>query len=66
MRLVKSFLHGLQDDVIFPKGSWEFTEDLLAKDPHYPLELLLKFGDHRFSSPSYLATFLELAAQTQE
>jgi hypothetical protein len=61
-----TILHGLQDDVILPKGSWEFTEGLLAKDPHYPIELLFKSGDHRFSRPSYLATFLELAAQAQE
>jgi hypothetical protein len=52
--------------MIVPKGSWEFTEHLLTQDPQYPVELLLKTGDHRFSSPSNLETFLELAAQTQE
>lgn len=60
-----TILHGLQDDVIIPQGSWEFTKDLLAKDPQFPIELLFKTGDHRFSSPTNLTTFLELAAQTQ-
>lgn len=60
-----TILHGLHDDVIIPQGSWEFTKDLLAKDPQFPIELLFKTGDHRFSSPTNLTTFLELAAQTQ-
>ncbi len=63
-RVPTTILHGQQDDVIVPKGSWEFTNDLLTQDPHYPIELLLKTGDHRFSSPSNLETFLELATQT--
>ena len=57
-----TILHGLQDDVIFPTGSWEFTRDLLSAHPQFPIELFFKSGDHRFSSPSNLATFLELAA----
>jgi pimeloyl-ACP methyl ester carboxylesterase len=65
-RVSTTIIHGLQDNVIVPKGSWEFTEHLLTQDPQYPVELLLKTGDHRFSSPSNLETFLELAAQTQE
>jgi pimeloyl-ACP methyl ester carboxylesterase len=65
-RIPTTILHGLQDDVIVPQGSWEFTHDLLDKDPQYPIELLFKTGDHRFSSPSNLAAFLELAALTQE
>ena len=56
----------MQDDVIAPKGSWEYTEHLLTKYPQYPMERLLKTGDHRFSSPSNLATSLELVAQAQE
>ena len=59
-------LHGLQDEVILPKGSWEFTEHLLTQDLHYPIELLFKTGDHRFSSPANLQVFIDLAAQTQE
>ena len=61
-----TILHGLQDDVIAPQGSWEFTEDLLKVDPQFPVELLFKTGDHRSSSPSNLATFLELAARAPE
>ncbi len=58
-------LHGLQDDVISPSGSWQFVEHLLTHDPHYPIELLLKTGDHRFSSHLNLMTFLEIASQIQ-
>jgi pimeloyl-ACP methyl ester carboxylesterase len=58
-------VHGLQDVVIPPKGSWEFTEHLLTKDPQYPIELLFKTGDHRFSSPANLETFLDVASQIQ-
>jgi pimeloyl-ACP methyl ester carboxylesterase len=58
-------VHGLQDDVILPKGSWEFTEHVLTQDPQYPIELFLKTGDHRFSSPINLQTFLDLASQLQ-
>ena len=65
-RVPTRIVHGLQDDVIAPQSSWEFTHDLLKKDSQYPIELLLKTGDHRFSSPANLATFLELAELTQE
>lgn len=58
-------LHGLQDDVILPKGSWQFTEHVLMQDPLYPIELLLKTGEHRFSSPANLKTFLYIASQIQ-
>ncbi len=61
-----TILHGLQDDVIFPVGSWEFTKDLLSANPQFPIELLFKSGNHRFSSTSNLATFLELAALPPE
>ena len=60
-RVPATILHGLQDDVIPPVGSWQMTEHLLSQDPQYPIELLLKTGDHRFSSPSNLTTFLDLA-----
>ena len=58
-----TILHGLQDTVIPPIGSWEMTQDLLTQDSQYPIELLLKTGDHRFSSPSNLTTFLDLASR---
>ena len=64
-RMPTRIVHGLQDNVILPKGSWEFTERLLAQDPLYPIELLLKTGDHRFSSPANLQTFLDVAGQIQ-
>ncbi len=66
LRISTTILHGLQDDVIPPQGSWDFTEELLKQDSQYPIELLLKNGDHRFSSPANLATFLELASLPQE
>jgi pimeloyl-ACP methyl ester carboxylesterase len=64
-RVPTRIVHGLQDDVILPKGSWEFTEHVLTQDPQYPIELLLKTGDHRFSSPTNLQTFLDVAGQIQ-
>jgi len=64
-RVPTRILHGLQDDVILPKGSWEFTEHVITQDPQYPIELLLKTGDHRFSSPANLQTFVDLASQIQ-
>ena len=64
-RVPTRIVHSLQDVVILPKGSWEFTEQLLMKDPQYPIELLLKTGDHRFSSPANLQTFLDVAGQIQ-
>lgn len=65
-RVPTTILHGLQDDVILPQGSWEFSKELLTKDSQFPVELILKTGDHRFSSPSNLATFLEFAAGVPE
>lgn len=63
-RVPARILHGLQDTVIPPKGSWEFTERLLLQDPQYPIELLFKTGGHRFSSPANLQTFLDMAGHT--
>jgi len=62
-RVPTCIVHGLQDTVILPKGSWEFTEHVLTKDPQFPIELLFKTGGHRFSSPANLQTFLEVAAK---
>ena len=64
-RVPTTILHGLQDSVILPSGSWEMTEHLLSQDSQYPVELILKTGNHRFSSPSNLATFLDLASRPQ-
>jgi uncharacterized protein len=62
-RVPTRIIHGLQDNVILSGGSWEFTEQLLRQDPHYPIELLFKTGDHRFSSPANLQTLLDVAVQ---
>ncbi len=52
-----TILHGLQDTVILPSGSREFVEQLLARDPAYPVELDLISGDHRLSSPEHVERF---------
>jgi len=59
-RLRTTILHGLQDTVIIPQGSWEFSRRLLTRDPDFPLELIFQPGDHRFSSPDQLQTLLDL------
>lgn len=55
-----TILHGLQDTVILPRGSIEFVEQLLARDPAYPVELDLIPGDHRLSSPEHVERFHRL------
>src|SRR5437879_4168635 len=61
MRRVKTtLLHGLQDRTIHPRTSWQFVDELLARDPDYPIELTLKMGDHRLSGPEHLDTFRRL------
>lgn len=59
-RVKTTILHGLQDTVINPEGSWAFVQEVLAQDPEFPIELLLKTGDHRLSSPDHLNTFRRL------
>ena len=61
LRPVKTMiLHGLQDTVILPSGSSQFVEQLLVRDPAFPVELHLVPGDHRLSSPEHLDTFRRL------
>lgn len=61
LRPVKTtILHGLQDTVILPQGSSQFVEQLLARDPSFPVELNLIPGDHRLSSPEHVETFRRL------
>ena len=62
-RVNTTILHGLQDTVILPSGSWGFTQELLANDPDFPIELILKRGDHRFSTTDDLDTFLKLVSE---
>lgn len=53
-RVPTTILHGLQDQVILPQGSREFVEELLARDPAFPIDLQLIPGDHRLSSPEHM------------
>ncbi|MGE0274622.1 MAG: alpha/beta fold hydrolase [Nitrospiraceae bacterium] len=55
-RVKTTILHGLQDTVIQPAGSWRFVEEVLRRDRDFPIELLLKTGDHRLSSPEHVET----------
>jgi uncharacterized protein len=59
-RVKTTLLHGLQDQTIHPRTSWQFVDELLARDPDYPVELLLKVGDHRLSGSEHLDTFRRL------
>ncbi|HLA60679.1 MAG TPA: alpha/beta fold hydrolase [Nitrospiraceae bacterium] len=59
-RVKTTLLHGLQDRTIHPRTSWQFVDELLVRDPDYPIELTLKMGDHRLSGPEHLDTFRRL------
>jgi pimeloyl-ACP methyl ester carboxylesterase len=59
-RVKTTILHGLQDTVVPPAGSWRFIEEVLQRDPEFPIELLLKTGDHRLSSPEHVETLRRL------
>lgn len=63
-RVKTTILHGLQDTVIRPAGSWAFVQQVLSQDPEFPIELLLKTGDHRLSSPEHLETFRRLVTRS--
>ncbi len=62
-RVKTTILHGLQDTVINPEGSWAFVQHVLSQDPEFPIELLLKTGDHRLSRPEHLDTFRRLVVK---
>ena len=65
LRPVKTtILHGLQDTVILPSGSSEFVEQLLSRDPAFPVELDLIPGDHRLSSHEQVERFRRLVLET--
>lgn len=53
-RVRTTILHGMQDQVILPQGSSEFVEELLARDPAFPIDIHLIPGDHRLSSPEHM------------
>ena len=65
LRPVKTtILHGLQDTVILPSGSSEFVEQLLSRDPAFPIELHLIPGNHRLSSHEQIERFRRLVLET--
>ncbi|MBH0189796.1 MAG: alpha/beta fold hydrolase [Nitrospira sp.] len=55
-----TILHGDQDTVISPEGSTRFADELLRRNPDFPLALQLIPGDHRLSSPEHLELFRQL------
>jgi len=59
-----TILHGLQDTVIQPSGSREFVEQLLSRDPAFPVKLQLIPGDHRLSSDEQVERFRRLVLET--
>jgi pimeloyl-ACP methyl ester carboxylesterase len=59
-RVKTTILHGLQDTVVPPAGSWRFAEEVLRRDPGFPIELLFKTGDHRLSSPEHVEALRRL------
>jgi uncharacterized protein len=59
-----TILHGLHDTVILPSGSSEFVEQLLSRDPAFPVELQLIPGDHRLSSDEQVERFRRLVLET--
>ena len=67
LRHVKTtILHGLQDTVILPSGSNKFVEELLSRDPAFPIKLDLLPGDHRLSSPEHVERIHQLVLETTE
>ncbi len=61
LRPVKTtILHGEQDSVISPEGSWRLANELLHRAPAFPLDLRLIPGDHRLSSPEHIELFRRL------
>jgi pimeloyl-ACP methyl ester carboxylesterase len=65
-RVKTTLLHGLQDRTIHPRTSWQFVDELLVRDPDYPIELILKVGDHRLSGPEHLDTFRRLVLDARQ
>jgi pimeloyl-ACP methyl ester carboxylesterase len=62
-RVKTTILHGLQDIVVPPAGSWRFVEELLRRDPGFPIELILKIGDHRLSGSEHVETLRRLVVR---
>lgn len=62
-RVRTTILHGLQDSVILPAGSSRFVEDLLARDPAFPVDLHLIPGDHRLSGQEHMDTLRRVVVE---
>jgi hypothetical protein len=62
-RVKTTILHGLQDTVIQPAGSWRFVEEVLRRDRDFPIELLLKTGDHRLSGLEHVEILRRLVVR---
>jgi pimeloyl-ACP methyl ester carboxylesterase len=58
-----TILRGLQDTVILPSGSKEFVEQLLSRDPVFPVELDLIPGDHRLSRREHVERLHQLVLE---
>ena len=67
LRPVKTtILHGLDDAVILPEGSRRFADELLRRDPAFPLDLRLIPGDHRLSGPEHVELLRRLVVDRKE
>ncbi len=64
-RVKTTILHGLQDTVIRPEGSWAFVQHVLSQDPEFPIELFLKTGDHRLSGQEHLDVMRRLVMRDE-
>jgi pimeloyl-ACP methyl ester carboxylesterase len=62
-RIKTTILHGLQDTVVPPAGSWRFVEELLRRDPQFPIEMIFKTGDHRLSGAEDVETLRRLVVR---
>ncbi len=58
-----TILHGLADTVISPEGSRRFAEELLRRNPAFPLDLRLVPGDHRLSGPEQVDMLRRLVVE---
>lgn len=64
VRHVKTtILHGQEDIVISPDGSLQFANELLRREPSFPLDVQLIPGDHRLSSSEHLELFRRLVTR---
>ncbi|MFO0775208.1 MAG: alpha/beta fold hydrolase [Nitrospiraceae bacterium] len=58
-----TIVHGEHDVVISPQGSRSFTDELLRRDPTFPLDLRIVPGDHRLSRPEHVELLRRLIVE---